>query len=147
MVSGSSAGKESTCKNLPGLIPGSRSSPGEGLGYPFHYSWASLVAQMVKRVCLQCRRPGFNSWVGKIPWRRAWQPTPVFLPGECSLTEELAGYSPWGRKESDMTERLKHSTQHWSPNCRHTALTNSDNQHIRQGILRPMFSCLLNLES
>jgi len=34
------------------------------------------------RICLQCRRPGFNLWVGKIPWRREWQPTAVFLPGE-----------------------------------------------------------------
>ena len=41
-----------------------------------------LVAQTVKRACLQCRRPGFNPCVGKILWRRKWQPTPVFLPGE-----------------------------------------------------------------
>ena len=43
---------------------------------------------------------------GKIPWRRAWQPTPVFLPGESHGQKSLAGYPPWGRKESDMTERL-----------------------------------------
>ena len=41
---------------------------------------------------------------GKIPWRSAWQPTPVFLPGECYGQRSLAGYSPWGRKESDTTE-------------------------------------------
>jgi len=41
----------------------------------------SLVAQMVK-ICLQSRRPRFNPWVRKIPWRREWQPTPVFLPGD-----------------------------------------------------------------
>ena len=41
---------------------------------------ASLVAQRVKR--LQCWRPGFAPWVGKIPWRRKWQPTPIFFPGE-----------------------------------------------------------------
>ena len=35
-----------------------------------------------KRICLQCKRPGFNPWVGKIPWRRKWQPTPVYWPGE-----------------------------------------------------------------
>ena len=46
---------------------------------------ASLVAQTVK-ICLQCGRPGFNSWVGKIPWRRAWQPTPVFLSGKSPWT-------------------------------------------------------------
>ena len=43
---------------------------------------ASLVAQRLKPLCLQCGRPGFDPWVGKIPWRRKWQPTPVFLPGE-----------------------------------------------------------------
>jgi len=46
-------------------------------------------------------------WVGKmIPWRRAWQPTPVFLPGESHGQRSLTGYSPWGRKEWDTTERL-----------------------------------------
>ena len=41
---------------------------------------------------------------GRSPWRRAWQPTPVFLPGESHGQRSLAGYSPWGQKESDMTE-------------------------------------------
>ena len=41
---------------------------------------------------------GFHPWVGKIPWRRAWQPTPVFLPGESHGQRSLAGYSPWGPK-------------------------------------------------
>ena len=45
-------------------------------------------------------------WVGKIPWRKAWQPTPVFLPGECTWTEDLVGYSPWGCKELDLTTQL-----------------------------------------
>ena len=58
------------------------------------------------RICLQCRRPGFDPWVGKIPWRRAWQPTPRFLPGESHGQRSLAGYGSWGRKESDTTERL-----------------------------------------
>ena len=62
-------------------------------------------------VCLQCGRPGFDPWVRKIPWRRKWQPTPVFLPGESRDSpppgwRSLVGYSPWGRKELDMTERL-----------------------------------------
>ena len=43
-------------------------------------------------------------WVRKIPWRRAWQPTPVFLPGESHGQRGLVGYSPWGCTESDMTE-------------------------------------------
>ena len=53
------------------------------------------------RVCLQCRRPGFDPWVGKIPWRRIWQPILVFLPGKFHGWKSLAGYSPWGRKELD----------------------------------------------
>ena len=46
-------------------------------------------------------RPGFDSWVGKIPWRRKWQPTPGFLPGIFHGRRSLVGYSPWGHKESD----------------------------------------------
>ena len=53
---------------------------------------------------MQCRRPGFNLWVGKIPWRGKWQPTPVFLLGKSHGQRSLAGYSPWGGKELDMTE-------------------------------------------
>ena len=53
--------------------------------------------------------PGFDPWVGKIPWRRAWQPNPVFLLGESSWTEWLVGYSLWGCKESDTTEHREHS--------------------------------------
>jgi len=41
-----------------------------------------------------------------IPWRRKWQPTPVLLPGKFHGLRSLVGYSPWGCKESDMTERL-----------------------------------------
>jgi len=44
------------------------------------------------------------SWVGKMPWRRKWQPTPVFLPGKSHGWRSLAAYRSWGRKESDMTE-------------------------------------------
>ena len=47
----------------------------------------------------------FDPWVGKIPWRRKRQPTPVFLPGESHGQRSLAGYSPWGRRELDTTER------------------------------------------
>ena len=49
-------------------------------------------------------RCGFDPWVGKIPWRRAWQPTPVFLPGESHGQRSLVGYSPWSCKELNMTE-------------------------------------------
>ena len=50
------------------------------------------------------RDVGLIPWVGKIPWRRAWQLTPVFLPGEPHGQKILPGCSPWGHKESDMTE-------------------------------------------
>ena len=75
--------------------------------------WLSIALQVRlpwwlrrKSVCLQCGRPGFNSWVGKIPWRRQWQPTPALLPGKSHGQRSLISYSPWGRKESDTTERL-----------------------------------------
>ena len=51
----------------------------------------------------------FNPWVGKIPWRREWQSTPVFLPGEVHGQRSLVGYSPWGHKDSDMTKGLTHT--------------------------------------
>ena len=51
-------------------------------------------------------RPGFNPWDGRIPWRRKWQRTPVLLPGKSHGWRSRAGYSPWGHKESDMTEQL-----------------------------------------
>ena len=57
-------------------------------------------------VC-QCRRHKrceFDSWVRKIPWMRAWQPNPVFLTGKSHGKRSLAGYSPWGCKELDVTE-------------------------------------------
>ena len=59
-----------------------------------------------ERSGLQCGRPGFDPWVGKIPHRREWLLTPVLWPGESHEQKSLEGYSPWGRKESDRTEQL-----------------------------------------
>ena len=59
---------------------------------------------VLKNICLQCKKPGFDPWVGKIPWRRAWQPTPIFLPGKSHGQRSLAGSSPRYHKESDTTE-------------------------------------------
>ena len=84
---------------------GSGRSPGEGIVYPLQYSWASLVAQLAKNLPAM-RKLGFNPRVMKIPWRRERLPTPGFWPGEFHGQWSLAGYSPWGRKESDMTEQL-----------------------------------------
>ena len=72
------------------------------LGFP--------VGARGKEPAQQCRRHkrhGFFPWAGKIPWRRKWQPTPVFLPGESHGQRRLAGYSPWGGKELD-TEATSH---------------------------------------
>ena len=66
------------------------------------------VAQMAKNL-LQCRRPELDPWVKKIPWRREWQHTLVFLLGEFHGQRSLVGYSPWGDKELDMTERVTHT--------------------------------------
>ena len=60
--------------------------------------------------CRRCKRRRFAPWVWKIPWRRIWQPTPVFLLGEFHVEKNLAVYSPWGCTESDTTEMTEHST-------------------------------------
>ena len=65
----------------------------------------SLVAQTVKRLSTR-REPRVRSLGLEIPWRRKWQSTPVLLPGKSHGQRSLVGYSPWGRKESDTTERL-----------------------------------------
>ena len=61
---------------------------------------------------MQCRRPRFNSWVRKIPWRRKWKLTPAVLPGESHGQRSLVGYSPRGHNELDTTEQLTHINTH-----------------------------------
>ena len=59
---------------------------------------------------MQFGRPGFDPCIGKIPWRKQWQLTPIlFLSGEFHGQRSLASYSPWGHKESDTTKQLTHS--------------------------------------
>ena len=77
------------------LLPGSLSSAFKafqpiGLGFPGGASGQESTCQ--------CRQHRFDPWVRKIPWRREWSPTPVFLPGELHGKRSLEGYSPWGRK-------------------------------------------------
>ena len=97
----SSVGKEPTCNaGDPGSIPGSGLFTGEGIGYPLQYSWASLVAQLVKNPP-EMRETWVWSLGWEIPWRRELLPTLVFWPG---VFHRL--HSPWSRKESDMTEQL-----------------------------------------
>ena len=71
----------------------------------FHSVQTSLVAQTVKRLPA-VRETRVQSWLGKMSWRRKWQPTPVFLLGKPHGWISLGGYSPWGRKESDTIEWL-----------------------------------------
>ena len=68
-----------TSRDMPGEI----SIISDMQGLPWWLRW--------QRICMQSGRPGFSPWVGKIPWRRTWQPTPVFLPGESPWTEEPGG--------------------------------------------------------
>ena len=76
-----------------------------------HHCFNSTLAQRLKHLPAM-RRPGFDPWVRKIPWRRKWQPTPVLLPRKSHGQRSLVGYSLWGRKELDMTERLHSLTSH-----------------------------------
>ena len=86
---------------LKRLSSSSSSSSLNGGGFP-----GGLVVKESTCQCRSCRKHWFDPWVGKIPWRRKWQPTPVFLPGESHGQWNLAGYSLWGRKESNMIEQL-----------------------------------------
>ena len=101
----SSVGKESTCnEGDPSLIPGSRRSSGEGIGYPLQYSWASLVAQLVKNL------PAMQeTWVWSLGWKDHLE------KGKATHSNILAWefhglYSPWDCKELDTTERLSLSS-------------------------------------
>ena len=95
-----------------------------------------------QRIHLPSRKHRLNPWVRKIPLRREWQTTPVFLPSEFHEQKDLASYSPWGRKESDTTERLTHT--HVTKNChlkknriRRKVMTNLDSILKSRGITLP----------
>ena len=81
------------------------------LGLPRWLMVRNLPANQYRRL----KGGGFDPWVRKIPWRRAWQPTPVFLPGESHGQRSLVGYSPWGHKESDRTETAEHTLMQTFP--------------------------------
>ena len=89
------------------------------------------MAQWLKKKKFTCqgrrlRSLGFSPWIWKIPWRRKWKPTPVFLPGKFHGQGSLAEYSPWGHKESDMT-----ATEHTAQR-----LVNIAMGHLKINILR-----------
>ena len=117
--SGGSDGKESACNvGDLGPIPGSARSPGKG---QVTHSRIHRLPWWLRRlrIRLQCGRPGFDPWVGKITGRKTWQLTPVFLPGDSPWTEEPGGLQSMGSQESDMTEWLG------------TAQTNTSSKRLR----------------
>ena len=75
-----------------------------------------------KESSCQCRRHGFDPWVGKIPWRRAWQPTPVFLPRESRGQRSLVGCTPQGHKEMGTAEQRTHGMWNVSSRTRGRSL-------------------------
>ena len=106
------------------------------LPYPPHFlhapccrvdlsSWASLMAQQVKNPpqCRRCRRHWFGPWVGNIPWRRKWRPTPILLSEKPHGQRSLAGYSSQVTKgRTPLSTAQRHgtfrTTKSWHPSCR-----------------------------
>ena len=106
-------------KSLPSNNHIGKASTSEPCNQPFKTEWDLVSTKWLKgplwwlrreRICLQCRRPGSDPWVGKIPQRRAWQPSPVFLPGESLWTEEP------GRLQSMGSQRVGHD---WVSTAQH----------------------------
>ena len=112
--------------NVTGLITRIHSLKNRLLSV-YYTPWASLVAQTVKRLSAMQ-----ETWVRSLGWEdpleKEWQPTPVFLPGKSHGRRSLVGYRPWGRKESDTTERL-HFHFHYTP----TSFVTSDVQKFPEG--------------
>ena len=103
------------------------------MGFPGGASGKEATCQ-----CRKHRRLAFDPWVGKIPWRRAWQPTPEFLPGKPHGLRSLVGYSPQGCKESDMTETTQQA--HIK-----TQLQKHFVEFVVRTSLRTLFTILLNV--
>ena len=93
-----------------------------------------------KEPACQCKEHKFNPWDGKVPWRRKWQPAPIFLSGKFNRQRSLAGCSPWGHRESDMTEHAHiyciffiHSSIDRHLGCFHVlAIINSASMNIEE---------------
>ena len=116
---------------VPKLCSGHFGEWGKCSGCGWRTGWGQLLIQsgmrsgeapvaQQKRARLQCRRYSglsFHLWAGKIPWRKAWRSTPVFLPGKFHGQRSQAGCSPWGRKEWDMTEHSRQSGVSRSLHC------------------------------
>ena len=80
----------------------------------------------------QCRRRGFDHWVRKSPWRKKWQLTVIFLPGKSHGQRSLAGYSPWGRQELNMTYWLKNIVIQSSASIKTDRLNNGTESRVQK---------------
>ena len=102
---GGSAGKESACNaGDPNSIPRPGRSPEEGIGYPLQYSWASLVFQMVKESARNAGDLGSIAGWGRLPGGGDGNPFQYSCLENPYRQRSLAGCSPWGHKELDMTK-------------------------------------------
>ena len=93
-----------------------------------------IKGDSVQRTYLQCRRLKFHPWVSKIPWRRKWQPTSLFLPGKSQGQRSLVGYSPWGRKrvaQDLVTSSVQFSSVQFSRSVMSDSLWPHESQHAR----------------
>ena len=86
----------------------------DSTGVPWWLSGLKKKKRHLK--CSSHRRLGFDHWVEKIPWRRTWQPIPIFSPGKSHGQRRLEGYSPLGCKESDRAEGTQHARTHTCTN-------------------------------
>ena len=98
--------KTTSTINLGPCLKSSCSELAISLVHLVSFTWLPWWLSGKESTC-QCRRPKFDAWVGKIPWRKKWQPTPVFLPGESHRQKSLAGYSPQGCK-------VRHDWSDWA---------------------------------
>ena len=99
------------CQVCPKHVTKSSQPPYDEVLLPQFYSWSRTKRGLpwwlrwLKHLPAM-RETRFDPWVGKIPWRRKWQPTPVLLPGKSHEWRSVVSYSPWNHKEPDTTERL-----------------------------------------
>ena len=101
---------------------------------------SNVVWLSSKESTYQCRRYGFSPWVRKIPWKRKWQPTPVFLPGKSQGQRSLVGYSPWGCKRIRYELVIKQKNNTTDGGGPH--LIRQRSELSQKAFLRVLFSCL-----
>ena len=100
-----------TTEGLHSLTPSWQKPPKYCKVISLQLKW---INKLKRNSACQCRRPGFGTWVGKIPWRRAQQFTPAFLSGKLHGQRSLAGYSPCGCEKPDTTELYMQGPRGWS---------------------------------